>query len=49
MQITKIKEHIGAIVTGIDLRNPVDEAGFDYDHSQHRMLYRILVRGDQPC
>jgi hypothetical protein len=24
------------------------KAGFDYDHSQHRMLYRILVRGDRP-
>ena len=26
MQITKVKEHIGAIVTGIDLAQPVDEA-----------------------
>ena len=24
-------------------------AGFDYDHSQHRRLYRMLVRGDRPC
>src|SRR6187549_24820 len=24
MQITKVKDHIGAIVTGIDLRDPVD-------------------------
>jgi hypothetical protein len=24
------------------------KAGFDYDHSQHRRLYRILVRGDRP-
>src|SRR5215210_6654466 len=26
MQITKIKEHIGAEVAGIDLREPIDEA-----------------------
>ena len=26
MQITKVKEHIGAIVTGIDLAKPIDEA-----------------------
>ena len=70
MKITRIREHIGAEVTGIDLREPIDaatrqrlndaaaehvalrsamhKAGFDYDHSQHRMLYRVLVRGDRP-
>lgn len=32
----------------IDNRSAMHKAGFDYDHSQHRMLYRILVRGDQP-
>ncbi len=26
MKITKVKEHIGAIVTGIDLSEPVDAA-----------------------
>jgi taurine dioxygenase len=32
----------------IDDRASMHKAGFDYDHSQHRMLYRILVRGDRP-
>ena len=32
----------------IDNRSCMHKAGFDYDHSQHRMLYRILVRGDRP-
>jgi len=32
----------------IDDRQTMHKAGFDYDHSQHRMLYRILVRGDRP-
>ena len=32
----------------VDNRSAMHKAGFDYDHSQHRMLYRILVRGDQP-
>jgi len=26
MEIAKVKEHIGAIVTGIDLAHPIDEA-----------------------
>ena len=26
MQIAKVKEHIGAIVTGIDLAHPIDDA-----------------------
>lgn len=32
----------------VDNRSCMHKAGFDYDHSQHRMLYRILVRGDRP-
>jgi len=32
----------------IDDRSSLHKAGFDYDHSQHRLLYRILVRGDKP-
>ncbi|MEO7728286.1 MAG: TauD/TfdA family dioxygenase [Burkholderiales bacterium] len=32
----------------IDNRQAMHKAGFDFDHSQHRMLYRILVRGDRP-
>ncbi len=32
----------------IDDRQSLHKAGFDYDHSQHRLLYRALVRGDRP-
>ena len=32
----------------IDNRSAMHKAGFDYDHSQRRLLYRILVRGDRP-
>ena len=32
----------------IDDRASMHKAGFDFDHSQHRLLYRILVRGDRP-
>ncbi len=32
----------------IDNRSALHRAGFDFDHSQHRMLYRGLVRGDKP-
>jgi taurine dioxygenase len=32
----------------IDDRSTMHKAGFDFDHSQHRLLYRILVRGDRP-
>jgi len=32
----------------LDDRQSLHKAGFDYDHSQHRLLYRMLVRGDRP-
>ncbi len=32
----------------IDDRASLHKAGFDYDHSQQRRLYRMLVRGDRP-
>ena len=32
----------------IDDRSSLHKAGFDFDHSQHRLLYRVLVRGDRP-
>ena len=32
----------------VDNRQAMHKAGFDYDQTRHRMLYRILVRGDQP-
>ena len=36
MTITKMKPHIGAVVTGIDLREPLDEA-------TQRQLYEAVV------
>lgn len=32
----------------IDDRSSLHKAGFDFDPSQHRRLYRMLVRGDRP-
>lgn len=32
----------------IDNRSAMHKAGFDFDQSQHRHLYRVLVRGDRP-
>jgi taurine dioxygenase len=32
----------------VDNRTAMHKAGFDYDHSQHRHLLRMLVRGDRP-
>jgi taurine dioxygenase len=32
----------------LDDRQSLHKAGFDYDHSQHRLLHRMLVRGDRP-
>jgi taurine dioxygenase len=32
----------------IDNRSALHKAGFDFDHTQHRLLYRALVRGDRP-
>jgi len=32
----------------IDNRSAMHKAGHDFDQSQHRRLYRILVRGDRP-
>lgn len=32
----------------IDNRSAMHKAGHDYDQSQHRMLYRTLVRGERP-
>jgi taurine dioxygenase len=32
----------------IDDRAALHKAGFDFDHSQQRRLYRMLVRGDRP-
>ncbi len=31
-----------------DNRSALHKAGFDYDESQHRHLYRVLIRGERP-
>lgn len=33
----------------IDNRTAMHRAGSDYDMSEHRKLYRTMVRGDRPC
>ena len=45
MQITKVKEHIGAIVTGIDLAQPVDAATQEklYDAVVENVV--LVIRG----
>jgi taurine dioxygenase len=32
----------------VDNRSALHRANYDYDHSQHRMLYRLMVKGDRP-
>ncbi|PPR25000.1 MAG: Alpha-ketoglutarate-dependent taurine dioxygenase [Alphaproteobacteria bacterium MarineAlpha10_Bin3] len=32
----------------VDNRSAMHKAGFDFDHCQHRLLYRALVRGGRP-
>lgn len=32
----------------LDDRQSLHKAGFDFDHSQHRRLYRMLARGERP-
>ncbi|MCH9671766.1 MAG: TauD/TfdA family dioxygenase [Gammaproteobacteria bacterium] len=32
----------------VDNRSAMHKASHDFDHSQHRLLYRALVRGDRP-
>jgi len=47
MRIEKIKEHIGAIVTGIDLAHPVDRATQRklYDAVVENVV--LVIRGDR--
>ena len=33
----------------VDNRSAMHKAGFDFDHGQHRMIYRCLVRGERPA
>src|ERR1700747_2513523 len=47
MKITKVKEHIGAIVTGIDLAQPIDAATQKklYDAAVENVV--LVIRGQQ--
>lgn len=47
-EFTYVHQHQLGDMLIVDNRSCMHTAGFDYDHSQHRMLYRILVRGDRP-
>jgi taurine dioxygenase len=47
-EFTYVHQHQLGDMLIVDNRSCMHKAGFDYDHSQHRMLYRILVRGDRP-
>lgn len=56
LRITPLHPSLGAEVAGVDLSKPVDEptrqalvrAHGDYDRSQSRVLWRIIVEGDRP-
>jgi alpha-ketoglutarate-dependent taurine dioxygenase len=41
-------QHEAGDLVIIDDRASLHKAGTDYGHSQHRRLYRMLVRGDRP-
>jgi taurine dioxygenase len=41
-------EYLKGDLVIIDDRASLHKAGFDFDPSQHRRLYRMLVRGDRP-
>lgn len=47
-EFTYVHEYRSGDLLLIDNRSAMHKAGFDYDHSQHRMLYRTMVRGDRP-
>lgn len=47
-EFTYVHEYKLGDMLMVDNRSAMHKAGFDYDHSQHRRLYRVLVRGDRP-
>jgi len=47
-EFTYIHEYTLGDMLIVDNRSAMRKAGFDFDHRQHRMLYRLLVRGDRP-
>ena len=48
MKIEKVKEHIGAIVTGIDLAQPIDATTQKklYDAAVENVV--LVIRGQEP-
>ena len=49
LKIEKVKEHIGAIVTGIDLAQPIDSATQKklYDAAVENVV--LVIRGQEPA
>ncbi len=47
-EFTYLHEYTLGDMLIVDNRSAMHKAGFDFDHGQHRMLYRLLVRGDRP-
>jgi alpha-ketoglutarate-dependent taurine dioxygenase len=47
-EFTYVHEYSLGDMLIVDNRSAMHKAGFDFDHSQHRMLYRLLVRGERP-
>jgi|SaaInl4_135m_RNA_FD_contig_31_569159_length_1070_multi_5_in_0_out_0_1 alpha-ketoglutarate-dependent taurine dioxygenase len=47
-EFTYVHEYTLGDMLIVDNRSALHKAGFDYDHSQHRLLYRALVRGERP-
>lgn len=47
-EFTYVHEYTVGDMLIVDNRSALHKAGFDYDHSQHRLLYRALVRGERP-
>lgn len=48
-EFTYVHEYTLGDMLIVDNRSAMHKAGFDFDHSQHRMLYRALVRGERPA
>jgi len=47
-EFTYVHEYTLGDMLILDNRSALHQARFDYDHSKHRHLYRLLVRGDRP-
>ncbi|MBL4720157.1 MAG: TauD/TfdA family dioxygenase [Alphaproteobacteria bacterium] len=47
-EFTYVHEYTLGDMLIVDNRSALHQARFDYDHTKHRHLYRLLVRGDRP-